>query len=231
MEFCTKTFGAEQALQRFCYDRMIQGANHPGSPHRVEENAAVEAPTLQDAMSTAAEEGLEGAPELAMLLPPGLPHQTQTFAVEPVAPFQPLAHHAPQALMAAAARVQAGGQGKPGDVEVTAGSLAQSIKDAHDMGFTGSPKAIVYHHADGEEDVYAKAPAGESGEMLAEAPRSITVDGPTFKASVDKAHAMGLHGSPNAVVYHPANGAPQTYELAGEYHTGVDVPMRTKHRA
>lgn len=247
LAFCGKMFAGEEALQRFCYDHMIEGkaemiegsAQLGSAPQpqeaEEEEEAVVGAPTLEAAMRAAHAAGLSGAPQLAILpasANPAGPHPA-VFAVEPVAPFQPIAHHPPQSLMLAAARVhEAKEQARrpaPADVEVTASSLAGSIREAHAMGLEGSPKAIVYHQADGLEDVYQKAGAGVTGEMLAENPSSVTVDGPTFKDSVEKAHAMGLKGAPEAVVYHPANGAPQTYQLAGQY--DVDVPTRTKHHA
>jgi len=123
---------------------------------------------------------------------------------------------AQERLAAHPAIAHAAGKGK--EVEVDGPTLAQSVAEAHKMGFTGHPEAVVYHPADGKPVMYKLESPQESGEMLSQVPsrtatnkKMIEVDSKTLAGSISRAHAMGLHGHPEAIIYHEANGKTEMY--------------------
>eukprot|EP00285_Hemiselmis_virescens_P004319 CAMPEP_0173414460 /NCGR_PEP_ID=MMETSP1356-20130122/84339_1 /TAXON_ID=77927 ORGANISM="Hemiselmis virescens, Strain PCC157" /NCGR_SAMPLE_ID=MMETSP1356 /ASSEMBLY_ACC=CAM_ASM_000847 /LENGTH=512 /DNA_ID=CAMNT_0014376643 /DNA_START=10 /DNA_END=1548 /DNA_ORIENTATION=+ len=132
-----------------------------------------------------------------------------------------------------------GGAQHQQQVQFTGPSLQAAIERAHAAGLGGMPKYAVYHGADGEEETFrleqvprgGKVPKGAVGFVnMPDVPRSqlsehrvrelthpspVKVDAPTLAGAIREAHKMGLKGEPQYVVFHPAHGAPEVFQLAG----------------
>ena len=213
LDFCAQEFGDDKALQQFCYDKLISkpygdaAVLEQPSGEELRERV-VDAPTIQDAMAQARREGLDSPPQFAELA------NGELYRVMPLQ--KALKQHVakmPAPVQQALSVHRAGN----GGVEVDAPSLMQSVEEAHRMGFKGSPEAVVYHPADGKPVVY-KLETPQQAQQLAQVPHAgsgpgqLEVDARTLKGSIAKAHAMGLKGHPEAIVYHEANGKTELYE-------------------
>ena len=101
----------------------------------------------------------------------------------------------------------------------------------------GHPEAIVYHEPSGKTELYeatnerpsqlrplqhyaAHKPSAAHKQIMAEVKPTtavpsgeVEVEGSTLKQSLAEARKMGFQGHPQAIVYHPAHGAPATYVL------------------
>jgi len=224
MDFCAEEFGDDQELRKFCYDKLISKPygdsailKKPVDPRQVLREQVVDAPTIQDAMLEAQKEGINTPPQYAEL------DNGELYRVLPLA--QALKQHVAQKKAAARTPVHVDMHEDKdnGMMEVDAHTLAQSVAEAHDLGYKGSPEAVVYHPAHGKPVVYKQESEQQAqkqqAQQLAQVRRpmrgnkqSVEVDAPTLAGSIAKAHAMGLRGHPEAIVYHEADGKTELYE-------------------
>ena len=232
LDFCAQEFGDDQALQKFCYDKLISKPhgdssvlNAPVNPEQLLRQRVIDAPTIQDAMLMAEKEGLDTPPQYAQLV------NGELYRVVPLG--DELQQHVVEKKAAAQQRLLARmtATGKP--IEVDAPTLSQSVEEAHKMGFKGIPQAVVYHPAEGKEVVYTLDTPKQAQELeQVEATRvetkkpAIEVDAKTLAGSLARAHAMGLEGHPEAIVYHEADGKTELYQA----HTPGNFPELSEAR-
>jgi len=224
MDFCAQEFGDDQELQKFCYDKLVSQPygdsavlSKPDSSQHVLREQVVDAPTIQDAMLQAEKEGINTPPQFAEL------DNGELYRVTPLA--KALKQHVAQKKAAArkAVDVDVHQDKSNGMMEVDAQTLAQSVAEAHDLGYKGSPEAVVYHPANGRPIVY-KQESEQHAQALEQVARPVggkaqqlEVDAPTLAGSIAKARAMGLHGHPEAIVYHEADGQVHVYFAIYEF--------------
>jgi hypothetical protein len=123
LAFCAQEFGEDEALQKFCYDKLISKPTTleaPKYPQQVLREQVIDAPTIQDAMIKAEREGLDTPPQYAELA------NGELYRVMPLK--QALKQH--MAKKTAPAQVHRVGKG---GVEVDASTLAASVAEAHKM--------------------------------------------------------------------------------------------------
>jgi len=139
-----KLHGARQGQQQM----MAQAPQRP---------IEVDARSLRGSIAKARALGFKGYPQAVVYHPAG--GQERTYLAAPQGPqTQSLAQGFPAAPFAAGQdHVQAEVHATKQGVEVDAGSLKDSIRDAHAMGFQGVPREVVYKPAGGRMVTYKLA--------------------------------------------------------------------------
>jgi hypothetical protein len=127
LSFCAQEFGDDQALQKFCYDKLISKPttlDAPKRPQEVLKEQVIDAPTIQDAMIKAEREGLDTPPQYAELA------NGELYRVLPLK--QALKQHIAKEKAPVHVHDAVHPVGKDG-VEVDAPTLGASVAEAHKM--------------------------------------------------------------------------------------------------